>query len=57
MKPFIYARLSESSTWRGIILILTALGVPILPAMADTIITIGLALTGIIGVVTPDATK
>jgi hypothetical protein len=55
MKPFIYNRLKEASTWRGIVLILTALGVPILPEMAETIITIGIAVTGIIGVVTPDA--
>jgi len=57
MKPFIYNRLKEASTWRGIVLILTALGVPIMPEMAETIITIGIAVTGIIGVVTPDEAK
>ena len=55
MKPYLYARLKEASTWRGIILILTALGVPIMPEMAETIVTIGLAVTGIVGVITPDA--
>lgn len=54
MKNYIIDRLKEASTWRGIILLLTAAGVPIAPAMADSIITIGLAIAGFVGVVTPD---
>lgn len=57
MKPYIYARLKEASTWRGIVLILTALGVPIAPEIAETIVSVGLAVTGIIGVAVPDAVK
>ena len=39
----------------GIIMVLTAAGLPIAPAMADTIVTIGLAVVGMIGVFAPDA--
>lgn len=54
MKEYLLERLKEPSTWRGIILLLTAAGVPIAPAMAESIITVGLAIAGLIGVVTPD---
>ena len=54
MKDYIIARAKEASTWRGIILLLTAAGVPIAPALADTIVSVGLALAGMIGVVTAD---
>lgn len=54
MNAFFLERLKEPSTWRGFVLLLTAIGVPLSPALADTIITIGLAITGFIGVATPD---
>lgn len=54
MKDYIVDRLKEPSTWRGIILLVTACGVPIAPGMGDAIITIGLALAGGVGVVAPD---
>lgn len=54
MKEYALERLKEPSTWRGIILLLTAVGVPIAPQMADAIICVGLALAGGVGVVTPD---
>lgn len=54
MNPYIAERLKEPSTWRGVILLLTALGVPIAPAVADVIISVGLAVAGLIGVATPD---
>ena len=53
MKDYILSRAKEPSTWRGIIYMLTALGVPIAPAMADAIIAAGLAAAGLVGVVTP----
>lgn len=52
MKQYILARAKEPSTWRGIILLLTALGVPVAPALADHIVTAGLGLAGIIGMTT-----
>ena len=54
MKSYILERAKEPSTWRGLVLILTAIGVPIAPAMADAIITAGLAVAGLIGVATPE---
>lgn len=54
MKDYVKERLKEPSTWRGIILLLTAAGVPIAPHMGEAIITIGLALAGGVGVVAPD---
>jgi hypothetical protein len=55
MKSYILARAKEPSTWRGFILLLTAIGVPVAPAMAEAIISVGLALAGLVGVATPDA--
>lgn len=54
MKQYILSRAKEASTWRGIILLLTAVGVPIAPAMAEAIISVGLALAGALGVLTAD---
>jgi hypothetical protein len=54
MKQYILNRAKEASTWRGIILLLTAVGVPIAPAMAEAIISVGLALAGVLGVLTAD---
>lgn len=54
MKDYLVERMKEASTWRGIILLLTAVGVPIVPAMADSIVSAGLAIAGLIGMMTPD---
>ena len=54
MKAYMIERMKEPSTWRGIIMLLTAIGVPVAPAMADAIISVGLAVAGLIGVATPD---
>ena len=54
MKQYILDRAKEPSTWRGALLLLTALGVPVAPELANAIISVGLALAGLIGVVTPD---
>jgi len=40
-------RLQEPSTWRGILLLLTALGVSIRPDLWEGIVTLGIALAGI----------
>ena len=47
---WLLARLSENSTWRGIILLLTAAGTVIDPDMASTIIGTGLAIVGLINI-------
>ena len=54
VKEYVKARLKEPSTWRGMILLCTAFGVPIAPQMAEAIITVGLALAGGVGVVALD---
>ena len=54
MKDYILARVKEPSSWRGLILLLTAIGVPVAPEMADAIVTIGLGIAGLVGVATPD---
>jgi hypothetical protein len=52
MKQYILDRAKEPSTWRGALLFLTAIGVPIAPALAEHIVTVGLAVAGIVGMVT-----
>jgi len=54
MRSYFLARAKEPSTWRGAILFLTAIGVPIAPQMAEAVISTGLAVAGLIGVVAPD---
>ena len=54
MKSYILERMKEPSTWRGLTLLLTALGVPLAPGLSDAIISVGLAIAGLIGAVTPD---
>ena len=54
MKNYLLSRLREPSTWRGIVLLATAIGVPIQPDLQESIIATGLAVTGLIGVVTQD---
>lgn len=47
---WILDRLSENSTWRGIILVLTAAGVQIAPDLANAIIATGLSVVGLINI-------
>lgn len=59
MKPalkFLIARLSEASTYRGIVLGLTGLGLYIRPEVASAVTSIGLGITGLIGIFFPDPT-
>ena len=50
MIKYITERLSEPSTWRGLISLATGLGVKLRPDMAEAIISAGLALMGVINV-------
>lgn len=47
----IIERLGENSTWRGFILLGTALGLRLEPELANQIIASGLALVGLINVI------
>ncbi len=56
MKEYLIARLLEPSTWRALILIATSLGlVSFNGEQTETIIALGMALSGAVGVVTPDS--
>ena len=56
LKNLILNRLKEASTWRGLLLLVTAAGVTLSPDQKEAIITVGLALVGLVGVFTPDKT-
>lgn len=47
----IVERLGENSTWRGLILLGTALGLRLSPELQNQIIATGLSLVGLINVV------
>jgi len=51
---YIVDRLAEPSTWRGIVALLTAAGLVIDPEQATAIVTIGVAVIGLIGAFLPD---
>ena len=57
MKAYLLARAKEASTWRGLTLFLTALGVPLAPALAEAIVTAGLGISGLIGLLVPEGRK
>lgn len=57
MKAYVLERLKEPSTWRGIVLLLTAAGVPMAPGVADLVVAVGLAVAGMIGTVMPDKAR
>lgn len=52
MRDYILDRAKEPSTWRGFVLFLTAVGVPIAPELQTAIVSAGLGIAGLIGVVT-----
>lgn len=54
---FILARLSEASTLRGFLMILTAAGVALKPEVSDAIVAVGIALAGLVGVLLPDVAE
>jgi hypothetical protein len=55
IKQYLLARLKEPSTWRGIVSVLTACGIALNPTQIEAIITVGLMIGGLIGVLTKDS--
>jgi hypothetical protein len=51
---FILARLGEASTIRGLLMLATAAGVALKPEAIDAIVTFGVGLAGLLGVILPD---
>ena len=57
MFKYILNRLTERSTWLGLLALATACGATIEQALADQIIAAGMAAAGLIGIVTKDRKK
>jgi hypothetical protein len=57
MRAYLLARAKEASTWRGITLFLTAMGVPLAPQLSEAIVTAGLGIAGLLGFLLPDGRK
>lgn len=55
LTKYILERLKEASTWRGIVALITAVGVALSPEQVEAIVAAGLAVVGLIGVLTPDS--
>lgn len=51
---YLLERLKEPSTWRGLVLLATTIGIQVSPEAADAVISTGLLIAGIIGVFTKD---
>ena len=54
MFTYILKRLTERSTWLGLIALATACGVELETAFAEQIIAAGVALAGLVGILTRD---
>jgi hypothetical protein len=54
MKEYLLARMSEASTWRGLIMLATAVGVVFSAEQVEAVIAAGLALAGLVGAFSPD---
>ena len=55
MAKYIYYRMNEASTWKGLIMLFTSIGVlNISNDQAESLISAGLALAGIVGTFFPD---
>lgn len=52
MFKYILERAKEPSSWRGLALLATAAGLNIAPELANAVITAGVAVAGLLGVVT-----
>ena len=52
MIQYILDRAKEPSTWRGAVFLLTSLGLNIAPELSNAILTAGVAVAGLLGVVT-----
>ncbi len=54
MMTYILKRLTERSTWLGLIALATACGVVVEQELAEQVMAAGMALAGLIGVLTRD---
>ena len=56
-RQYLRKRLKEPSTWRGVTILLSGVGIVISPDQLAQIASAGLIIAGVIGVATPDNTK
>jgi hypothetical protein len=54
---YLQQQLQEASTWRGMVVIATALGMQIAPDKVDAIVAAGLGLSGLLGAMLPDRVR
>ena len=54
---YLLERLKEPSSWRGIVMLAIGLGVGISPGQIETIVSVGTAVVGAIGVLAKDQKK
>ena len=54
---FVVSRMKERSTWLGLVGILSSFGVALQPEYVEAIASIGVALSGVVLVLTRDLTK
>ena len=54
MLQFILERGKEASTWRGLVALVTAAGIAVSPELTEALVAAGLAIIGILGVLTAD---
>lgn len=57
MLKYIITRLGEASTWRGLVMLVTMVGVKLSPEQSSAIMTAGLSVVGALGVFLPDLKK
>ena len=57
MFKYIINRLTERSTWLGLIGLVTACGASLVTALAEQIIAAGMAVASLVGIVTKDKTE
>ena len=55
LKLYVVNRAKDASTWRGVVMLLTAVGLKITPEMANAIISVGIAVAGLVGILLPDS--
>ena len=51
---YLKERLSEASTWRGLVALISAMGITLSPDQSAAIVAAGLAIIGMIGALTSD---
>lgn len=54
VRAYLVARFTEASTWRGLILVATGLGLKLAPEMQEAIVALGLVAAGAVGAAAPD---